>query len=156
MFSLSTENSAGKHGGREGDREGEREGERERERTRERAILAQAVSGSRCHPLWPGTKPGRLEPTPLVGRTQAAGGIRFQPEPCRHTSCTSSLLYFACAPSPALPGDLVEFGPVRGRRGGVRGRVTPATRPASAAYADTSAYLFLGTHYAGRGTPTGE
>eukprot|EP00439_Symbiodinium_sp_Y106_P033771 s2439_g4.t1 len=38
----------------------------------------------------------------------------------------------------------------------VRGRVTPATRPASAAYADTSAYLFLGTHYAGRGTPTGE
>ena len=35
MFSLSTENSAGKHGGREGDREGEREGERERENERE-------------------------------------------------------------------------------------------------------------------------
>ena len=41
----------------------------------------------------------------------------------RHTSCTSSV-QLCIYTITASAGDLGEFGPVRGRRGGVRGRVT--------------------------------
>ena len=69
--------------------------------------------------------------------TQASRGHSFLPVQVPpyelYVKCAKLCVYTITASA----GDLGEFGPVRGRRGGVRGRVTPATGRASAAYTRT-------------------